>query len=89
MNLEEAGREIISLGRSPLLEKLYPIPSDMVPLPDFLAILTRFKRNWTELEHSADAPEAKLISKIFGTSHELGCAKQLYDSGFVERDKSK
>lgn len=65
-NLGEVKHEIIKLGRSPLSERVYPIPSDWVPLTDVLAILTRFTKHWTEFRPQTEGKEAKLISEIFG-----------------------
>ncbi len=66
MNLDDLKEEIIRLGKSPLAEKLYPIPPDLVPLTDVLAILTRFKKDWTEFRRTTHTREAQLISEIFG-----------------------
>jgi hypothetical protein len=68
MNLDDVKHEIVKLGRSPLAEKVYPIPSDWVPLTDVFAILTRFKKHWTEFRPETKAKEAKLISEIFEES---------------------
>lgn len=68
MNLDKAKHEIVKLGRSPLAEKAYPIPSDWVPLTDVLAILTRFRKHWMEFRPTTTTSEAKLLSEIFGES---------------------
>ena len=68
MNLAVVKHEIVKLGRSPLAEKVYPIPSDWVPITDVLAILTRFRKHWTEFRPTTKAKEAELISEIFGES---------------------
>lgn len=90
MDLDEVRQEIILLGRSPLTEKLYPIPSDLVPLTDVLAIITRFKKDWTEFRHTTNTEESKLIYEIFGERLESTRGKQHDEkSGSVEGEKPK
>lgn len=67
MNLQQVKREVKALGKSPVAEKVYPITSDWVPLPDVLAILNRFEKNWKHYkETKKGAAEAKLIAEILG-----------------------
>ena len=66
MNLSDVRREIVRLGRNPLAEKIYPIPSEWVPLTDVLATLARFRKHWTEFRPQTDEQEAKLISEMLG-----------------------
>jgi len=68
MSLDDVKHEIVKLGRSPLAEKVYPIPPDWVPLTDVLATLTRFRKHWTEFRPTIKDEEAELISGIFGES---------------------
>jgi hypothetical protein len=64
MNLEQVKREIKELGNSPVAEKMYPITSDWVPLPDVLAIINRFEKHWKQIKRSS--VETKLIDEIVG-----------------------
>jgi len=67
MNLQELKREVRALGKSPVAEKVYPITSDWVPLPDVLAIINRFEKDWKHYkETKKDATGAKLIAEILG-----------------------
>jgi hypothetical protein len=60
-------REVEALGKSPVAEKVYPITSDWVPLPDVLAIINRFEKDWKHYkETKKGATEAKLIAEILG-----------------------
>ena len=68
MNLADVENEIVELGKSPLAEKAYPIPSYCVPLTDVLAILTRFRKHWTQFRPPTNTKEAELISEILGES---------------------
>jgi hypothetical protein len=69
MNLEQVKREVKALGKSPVAEKVYPITSDWVPLPDVLAIINRFEKHWKKYGASKkDAREARLITEIIGES---------------------
>jgi hypothetical protein len=69
MNLEQVKREVKALGKSPIAEKVYPITSDWVPLPDVLAIINRFEKHWKKYGDSKKgASEAKLITEIIGES---------------------
>jgi len=49
MNLSQVKHEIAELGKTPASEKMYPITSDWVPLPDVLAIISRFEKHWKQL----------------------------------------
>ena len=67
MNLQQVKHEVKALGKSPVAEKVYPITSDWVPLPDVLAILNRFEKNWKHYKDAKkNAMEAKLIAEILG-----------------------
>ena len=45
MNLADVKREITELSKIPASEKMYPITSDWVPLPDVLAIISRYEKS--------------------------------------------
>lgn len=65
--MKQVKEEIEGLGKSPVAEKMYPITSDWVPIPDVLAILDRFEKHWkTSDAVKRSGPEANLISKILG-----------------------
>lgn len=69
MNLEQVKREISDLGESPVAEKMYPITSDSVPLPDVLAIINRFEKHWKNyVETRQSGDEAKLLEEILGNT---------------------
>jgi hypothetical protein len=71
MNLDDAEREIVRLGRLgrlPLAKRVYLIPSDWVPLTDVLAVLTRFRKHQTDFRPSTTTEEAKVLSEVFGES---------------------
>jgi hypothetical protein len=69
MNLNEVKQEIKDLSKSPVAEKMYPITSDWVPVPDVLAILDRFEKHWKKSqEDKKGQPESKLIAEILGVS---------------------
>ena len=68
MNLADVKYEIVKLGKSPLAERVFPIPSDWVPLTDVLAILTRFREHWTQFRPPTNTKEAELIAEILGES---------------------
>ncbi|MGA2972733.1 MAG: hypothetical protein ABSE39_08950 [Candidatus Bathyarchaeia archaeon] len=69
MNLGQVKREVEALGKSRVAEKVYPITSDWVPLPDVLAIINRFEKHWKSYkETKKGATEAKLIAEILGES---------------------
>jgi hypothetical protein len=69
MNLMQVKREVKALGKSPAAEKVYPITSDWVPLPDVLAVINRFEKHWKKYgEAKKVAGEAKLIAEILGES---------------------
>ena len=65
MNLIQVKREIVELGKIPASEKLYPITSEWVPLPDVLAIISRFEKHWKQLPKK-DEDEARIITEIIG-----------------------
>jgi len=44
MDLAEVKREIGQLSKIPASEKMYPITSEWVPLPDVLAIISRYEK---------------------------------------------
>jgi len=67
LNLKQVKQEIESLGKSPAAEKIYPITSEWVPVPDVLAILSRFEKHWKNSDAiKKGGPEANVISKILG-----------------------
>jgi len=67
LNLKQVKQEIESLGKSPAAEKIYPITSEWVPIPDVLAIIDRFEKHWKNSEVTKKGgPEASLISKMLG-----------------------
>ncbi len=67
MNLEQVKHEINELGKLPVAEKMYPITSEWVPLPDVLAIIDRFEKHWKHYgEKVKNGNETKLIADIFG-----------------------
>jgi hypothetical protein len=65
MNIEEVKKEIEALGKSPVAEKMYPITSAWVPIPDVLAIINRFEKQWKN-HKSSNASEKTLIEEILG-----------------------
>jgi len=65
MNLIQIKREIVELGKIPVSEKMYPITSEWVPLPDVLAIISRFEKHWKQLPKK-DEDEARMITEIIG-----------------------
>ena len=65
MNLSQVKREITELGKTPASEKLYPITSDWVPLPDVLAVISRFEKHWKQLPKK-DEDEARMINELLG-----------------------
>ena len=65
MNLIQVKREIAELGKIPASEKMYPITSEWVPLPDVLAIISRFEKHWKQLPRKGDA-EARMMNELFG-----------------------
>ncbi len=65
MNLIQVKREIVELGKIPVSEKMYPITSEWVPLPDVLAIISRFEKHWKQLPKK-DEDEARMITEIIG-----------------------
>jgi hypothetical protein len=65
MNLIQIKREMVELGKIPVSEKMYPITSEWVPLPDVLAIISRFEKHWKQLPKK-DEDEARIITEIIG-----------------------
>lgn len=65
MNLIQVNCEIVELGKIPVSEKMYPITSEWVPLPDVLAIISRFEKHWKQLPKK-DEDEARMITEIIG-----------------------
>lgn len=67
MNLEQVKEEIKGVGKSPVSEKMYPITSDWVPIPDVLAIINRFEKHWKQYrEMLRTQDERKLMSEVLG-----------------------
>ncbi len=67
MNLAQVKHEIEELGKSPVAEKMYPLTSDWVPLPDVLAIIDRFEKHWKQRsELKKDSADNVLMKEIFG-----------------------
>ena len=66
MNLQQVKEEIVSLGKSPAAEKMYPITSNWVPLSDVLAIINRFEKHWKGYKTPSDKPEGNLLAEILG-----------------------
>jgi hypothetical protein len=66
VNLKQVKQEIETLGKSPTAEKVYPITSDWVPIPDVLAILNRFEKHWKNFGAKKGEVEASVISEILG-----------------------
>jgi len=65
MNLIQVKREITELGKTPASEKMYPITSEWVPLPDVIAIISRFERHWKQLPKS-DENVARMMNELLG-----------------------
>jgi len=65
MNLIQVKRKITELRKIPASEKMYPITSEWVPLPDVLAIISRFEKHWKQLPKK-DEDEARMITEIIG-----------------------
>ena len=66
MNLQQVKEEIMSLGKSPAAEKMYPITSNWVPISDVLAIINRFEKHWKGYNMPCEGPEINLVAKILG-----------------------
>ena len=67
MNLIQVKREITELGKIPASEKMYPITSEWVPLPDVLSIIDRFEKHWKQ-SHKTTDDEARIVNEILGES---------------------
>jgi len=65
MNLTQVKREITELGKTPASEKMYPITSEWVPLPDVMAIISRFEQHWRQLPKK-DESLAGMMNEILG-----------------------
>lgn len=65
MNLTQVKREITELGKTPVSEKMYPITSEWVPLPDVMAIICRFEQHWRGLPKK-DENMAGIMNEILG-----------------------
>ena len=65
MNLTQVKREITELGKTPASEKMYPITSEWVPLPDVMAIIARFEEHLKQLLKK-DENAARMMNEIFG-----------------------
>jgi hypothetical protein len=67
VDLKQVKREIEDLGKSPAAEKVYPITSEWVPIPDVLAIINRFEKHWRNYGATKkNGSEASVISEIIG-----------------------
>ena len=66
MNLQQVKEEIISLGKSPAAEKMYPITSNWVPISDVLAIINRFEKHWKGYKTPGKGSEGNLVAEILG-----------------------
>ena len=65
MNLSQIKREIADLGKAPASEKMYPITSEWVPLPDVMAIITRFEKHWKQLPKK-DETVTRILNELLG-----------------------
>lgn len=65
MNLTQVKRELTELGKTPASEKMYPITSEWVPLPDVMAVIDRFERHWRQLSKKDDNM-ARALNEILG-----------------------
>lgn len=65
MDLTQVKRELTELGKTPASEKLYPITSEWVPLPDVMAIISRFEQHWRQLSKK-DENMARMMNEILG-----------------------
>jgi len=68
VNLNQVKREIEDLGKSPAAEKMYPITSEWVPIPDVLAIINRFEKHWKNYGATKKGASEVMISEIIGES---------------------
>jgi hypothetical protein len=67
MNITQVKREINELGKTPASEKMYPITSEWVPLPDVMAIISRFEKHWRQVPKK-DENMARMMNEILGES---------------------
>jgi len=65
MNLTQVKQEITELGKTPASEKMYPITSEWVPLPDVMAIISRFEKHWKQLPKK-DENVGRMMNEMFG-----------------------
>ena len=65
MNLAQVKNEIKDLGKKPLVERMYPITSEWVPITDVLAIINRFEKHWRQKPKENES-EDKLLTEILG-----------------------
>ena len=65
MDLTQVKRELTELGKTPASEKMYPITSEWVPLPDVMAIISRFEQHWRQLSKK-DENMARMMNEILG-----------------------
>jgi len=65
MDLTQVKRELTELGKTPASEKLYPITSEWVPLPDVMAIINRFEQHWRQ-QSKKDENMARMMNEILG-----------------------
>ena len=66
MSLEQVRKEIESLSKTPVSEKMYPITSDWVPISDVMAVLNRFEKQWRNYKIPKDDSAGRLITEILG-----------------------
>ncbi len=64
MNLNQVKQEIAELGKTPASEKMYPITSKWVPLPDVMAIISRFEKHWRQ--QAKDENMARIVTELLG-----------------------
>jgi len=64
MNLNQVKQEIAELGKTPASEKMYPITSEWVPLPDVMAIISRFEKHWRQ--QAKDENMARIVTELLG-----------------------
>ncbi len=65
MNLTQVKRELTELGKTPASEKMYPITSEWVPLPDVMAVIDRFEQHWRQ-QSKKDENMARMLNEILG-----------------------
>ncbi len=65
MDLTQVKRELTELGKTPASEKMYPITSEWVPLPDVMAVIDRFEQHWRQ-QSKKDENMARTLNEILG-----------------------